>query len=278
MEQATQELVLPWIAVEQKPTASPDQKTSPQESVGLSDQIDLEKFYQDEIDRSRQEQSLATQKSWDFIENFANEKYPVTPQRPIERETRKPSITDKLIRKALFIEARRQGVKNMAHFRELVDYFESTATELKTKSVKVPKNLTEERKDEILTKWSSKGWYGDRLNFHETTGEKYDFLHLRRFAPVNLKIPHVRAISNFVSSENDPVKIAEDLQKLGFMIGDYELKSPERMEKLGQLFTAQNVGEAIETAQKISQWKITWFSETERGSQIDFLIGLAHSP
>jgi len=245
--------------------------------------INLETFYQNEVDRYKTEQARVYEKAWETIEKAANKNSPKPQLQEQERKPRQPSIADKVRRQALLMQARLEGVKDLSKLEELVDYFEYL-DESDSKGITVPKGLSDDQKKEILTQWSAKGWDGDVSSFHNKD-KRHDEIYLHGTTPLRLGREHVRFIKNLVSSDNNPVELAEELRKMGFSFYSSRLKDSDQMEKLGQFFNAPHAQEALEVAQGISRWrhdgwfpkKGDYFARLVEVGQIDFLTQLAQN-
>lgn len=244
---------------------------------------DLDVAEVDEVTHRKVEQTLPDQKAWEVIEKAAAvASKESSGSRDEERQVKPRSMMDKVHRQVLLMQARREGVKDLGRFQELTDYLESTVYEYESKHVKVPKGLTDEQRNKIIEDWKAKGWRGD---IQEYPGDKQASLSLNRHVPLRLEREHIKLMKGLISADNNPVEIAEGLKKMGFWFSEYVLKSPDKMEKLSELFTAPHAKEALELAHGVSQWSSDWFSNEGSSyeppvevGQIEFLTQLAQSP
>lgn len=248
----------------------------------LAGQVNLLAFYQTELARSNAKQ-VAQAEIWKTFENRAAETEPWYQQEAYEGYTPRPvSVAEKIRRQALSLQARIEGVRDIGQFQQLVDYFESTVTERESAYVKLPKGLSEERKQQEREKWAAKGYTSNHY-FYEY--DKYTSFFPERQVPLRLKREQVKALKGLMSTVNNPVEIAEGLRKIGFHFSEYTFSSEEQVAKLAQLFSAPHAKEAIAAAQRVKHWNNEWFASAgeywqrrvEVG-QIDFLIQLAQNP
>jgi len=272
------------LAIEQ-PRQALVEEVPPQELIfPQRRQVNLVTFYRDEVARRRVKQTLPGQRAWEEIEKAAASKESPRHQEE-ERQPRPRSMIDKVHRQILLMQARLEGVKDLGRFQELADYFESTVYGSESKQVKVPKGLTDEQKKEFVKQWKVKGWYGEPYFIYESAGNEHASLTLRRSVPLRIGREHIKLMEGLISAGNNPVELAEGLKKMGFWFGKSLLKSPDKMKKLGEFFTAPHAKEALELAQGISRWGSNWFAgEGGYGSrpvevgQVEFLTQLAQGP
>ncbi|MBU0978848.1 hypothetical protein KKF92_03425 [Patescibacteria group bacterium] len=271
------------IKQEPRPVVTPE--VLPQEPVLQQRRfIDIESFYQAEVARHQVEQTQQSQKTWEVIEKTATSiEKPVS---KIEKPQERPrSISDKIHRQILLVQARLEGIKDLNRFLELADYFESTVYEYQHKQVEVPKGLKDEQKRRILKEWKKKGWQGEIYHIDENQTGKHAKLSLDRSVPLKLEQKHIELIKGLISTNNHPVELAEGLVKIGFWFSDYMLKSPDYMAKLEEFFSAPHAKGVLELAQNISWWGNDWFSQKNATygkvvevGQIEFLTQLAQNP
>lgn len=245
--------------------------------------VDLEAFYQAELVRNKIEEEQ-NKNIWQRLEEASEkESRPGKPQESPEQQTRKLSLSDKLRRKTLLLEARLRGVSDLKQLEQLIDYFESVITTEDSQYVKVDKNISEGKRQLLLEKWRAKGW--SRETIYESDNKKYNELRFSRQIPYSFRREHVRSLVKLVSSSNNSIELVKGLEKMGFRFSGYTLGSPEQMEKLGRFFNSPNAKEALLLASGISNWRWEWFSgqkqygrpDVETG-QIEFLTQIAKSP
>lgn len=225
-------------------------------------------------------------RSWEKIEEIAKKNTPAGQEQSEEEHgIRQLSVTDKVRRQGLLLQARMERVSNLNSFNALVDYLESTVVETGYKEIKVRKGLSEDEKQRILEGWKAKGYRGDIYSFHEYDSDKQAELSLRYDYPLQIKRENIGPLKNLITSNNDPVGLMKDLRKMGFYATEWKLKDRAYMQKVGQLFAAPHAKEAIELASGISRWGSEWLPQdgySRRAGRevghIDFLINLANSP
>jgi hypothetical protein len=271
----------PIIEQQPRPAAAveaPAQEPVPQQQR----QIDIESFYRDEVARHKAKQALPGQKAWNEIKRaVANRASPH--RQDEERQPRPRSTMDKFHRQVLLVQARLEGIRDLGRFQELADYFESTVYENESRRVKVPRGLSDEQKKKVVEEWKAKGWH-TFYSIHEYENYRHASLRVTRNVPLRLDREHIKLMKGLISGENNPVELAEGLQKIGFWFNEHRLRSPDEMRTLGEFFTAPHAQETLELAQGISRWGYDWFAnegfydKAVEVGQIEFLAQLAQSP
>lgn len=133
---------------------------------------------------------------------------PVTSEKP-----RVFTLQDKARHKLLSLEARRRGIKDLAEFNRLVEYFESNFTQSTSRDSEYPESISwEENREErrkIQTQWKAKGY---TTSFSSEPRNGKIKLHMYRDVPFNVNVDSIPTIKAIMATGVDPIPVINALK------------------------------------------------------------------
>lgn len=238
--------------------------------------IDLVGYYQTRVDQFKAEQ-IKSSIDFSILKNKIEDRDKASVRPVEEKPARVFSWQDKLRHKALLAEARLRGVKDLAGFQKLVEYFETTLTEHKLEEKKSKQKPSDEYVKSFEEKWGKKGFYTNASSYPDSDG-KYSISAYKE-VPVNLNRDNIPVLKQLLSLNSDPIPIIKELKKAGLFFPNFtkDKYSHSIPEHVRRLLVALHTKEALVFAKAIPS--LVLYNSYHEGelSGLDVIVSIAES-
>lgn len=248
------------IEVERSMVPGVPDSSPPSEAVGEDQKINVDQYYQADLDRIKIAKLHGEAKALETITKVAEESRKMPRRQVVERSVRQ-DFGEKLRRTTLKVQGKVEGIRDIDKFDQVVDYLESTVVGIEQRRVKIPVEMKMEEVQKVADEWVSKGWDAHPALLHRGYNERDSYLPIIRDVPFQVGNEQIKGLRSFVSRVENPVGLARKLVGLGFRFDPETLGDREKMERLTKFLESPKAGDVLEKMGGVSGWGDKWVDE-----------------